>query len=651
VATGTNGNDVLRHDLMLETETIDALGGDDLIIVDVDDEKAHTVIVKGGDGFDTLRVTASFTSLTTAESSGSISARSTGANWNISFDSIERLILIGSSSNFLQTGSTRDEFYFSSILNDVTVSIDSGGGDDIIDTRYYAGADLRGGSGNDLIDMSLMGSTSENNALFSRVARGDEGNDTIIGSVHADRLDGGAGSDTLFGGGGNDTLAGGAGNDLIDGGAGIDTALFAGSRSEYTLINLGNGQVRVEGQGSVDRLSSVERLQFADGVLEVPTTIFEQSFAKVSDAFGAGAAAGSWTSFNDYPRVLADINGDGRADIVGFGNFGTLAALGQGNGTFGPTLQVSDNFGQTAGAGGWSSNDRFPRVLADVNGDGRADIVGFGDAGTYVSLANGSGGFGAMFLATASFGAAAAAGGWESQNLFQRTLADVNGDGRADIVGFGNVGTYVALANANGSFGEMNLVSFEFGRSDAGGSWQSNDRYPRVLADVNGDGRADIVGFGEAGTHVALANGSGGFNSSTFAGELFGRSDSAGAWTSFGLYPRAAADVNGDGRADLVGFGQAGVYYALNDGQGGFGLTTLAVAAFGAGGGAGGWTSHDRFPRMLADLNGDGLADIVGFGDAGVYATLASGFPAAPSAAAAFASNAGDQFYGLFGIV
>ncbi|MGY0794296.1 hypothetical protein ACW7BJ_33530, partial [Azospirillum argentinense] len=27
---------------------------------------------------------------------------------------------------------------------------------------------------------------------------------------------------------------------------------------------------------------------------------------------------------------------------------------------------------------GWTNNDMYPRKLADVNGDGRADIIGFG---------------------------------------------------------------------------------------------------------------------------------------------------------------------------------------------------------------------------------------------------------------------------------
>ena len=34
--------------------------------------------------------------------------------------------------------------------------------------------------------------------------------------------------------------------------------------------------------------------------------------------------------------------------------------------------------------------DKYPRFLADVNGDGRADIIGFGDAGVWEAPATGN---------------------------------------------------------------------------------------------------------------------------------------------------------------------------------------------------------------------------------------------------------------------
>ncbi len=51
---------------------------------------------------------------------------------------------------------------------------------------------------------------------------------------------------------------------------------------------------------------------------------------------------------------------------------------------------------------------------------------------------------------------------------------------------------------------------------------------------------------------------------------------------------------------------------------------TLATAAFGAGAGAGNWGSFDPYPRRPADVNGDGRDDLVGFGEAGTYVALAT---------------------------
>jgi subtilisin family serine protease len=106
-------------------------------------------------------------------------------------------------------------------------------------------------------------------------------------------------------------------------------------------------------------------------------------------AFGVGA--GGWTSNDTYPRVVADVNGDGKADIVGFGYNGVYVSLATGGGGFAPPQLVLPAFG--VGAGGWTSNDTYPRVVADVDGDGKADIVAFSYAGVYVALATGGGGF------------------------------------------------------------------------------------------------------------------------------------------------------------------------------------------------------------------------------------------------------------------
>jgi hypothetical protein len=97
-----------------------------------------------------------------------------------------------------------------------------------------------------------------------------------------------------------------------------------------------------------------------------------------------GYDAGGWR-VERHPRFVRDLTGDGRADIIGFGDAGVYTSRNNGNGTFQPISQqpVVANFGYDAG--GWRV-ERHPRFLANLKGGRRADIVGFGDAGVYVSL-------------------------------------------------------------------------------------------------------------------------------------------------------------------------------------------------------------------------------------------------------------------------
>ena len=150
-------------------------------------------------------------------------------------------------------------------------------------------------------------------------------------------------------------------------------------------------------------------------------------------------------------------------------------------------------------AGGWSSNDTYPRTLADVNGDTRADIIAFSAAGVYESLATAGGHFAMPTFELAAFGTNA--GGWSSDDLYPRTLADVNDDGMADIVGFGADGVFVSLATGGGHFASPTFQLSAFG-ANAGG-WNSDNTYPRQLADISGNGSADIIGFATNGVWTA----------------------------------------------------------------------------------------------------------------------------------------------------
>ena len=82
-----------------------------------------------------------------------------------------------------------------------------------------------------------------------------------------------------------------------------------------------------------------------------------------------------------HPRFLGDVNGDGKQDIVGFAAGGVYVSLSTGSNFTAPGLWVN-NYGYNTGK--WRV-EKHPRFLADVNGDGKQDIVGFADGGVYVS--------------------------------------------------------------------------------------------------------------------------------------------------------------------------------------------------------------------------------------------------------------------------
>ncbi|NOK70987.1 MAG: hypothetical protein GFH25_541266n36 [Chloroflexi bacterium AL-N10] len=210
---------------------------------------------------------------------------------------------------------------------------------------------------------------------------------------------------------------------------------------------------------------------------------------------------GGWSSFNKYPRQLADVNGDGRADIVGFTHNHVQVSLSKGDGTFAaPEIGIDNSY--TIQDGNWYSYDRYPRQLADVNGDGKADIVAFAHNDVWVSLSKGDGKFYAPKVAIIN-DYTIQDGNW-TFNKYPRQLADVNGDGMADIVGFAHNHVQISLAKGDGTFSASEIV-IDNTYTIQDGNWSSYDKNPRQLADTNGDGRADIVGFSNSPITVALA--------------------------------------------------------------------------------------------------------------------------------------------------
>jgi hypothetical protein len=270
-------------------------------------------------------------------------------------------------------------------------------------------------------------------------------------------------------------------------------------------------------------------------------------------AFGHGDQAGGWSA--DHPRFLADTTGNGRLDIVGCHDDGVWISLQDEEGTFAP---LSDEpalraFGHGEKAGGWSA-DRHPRFLADTTGNGRLDIVGCHDDGVWISLQDEDGVFAEPLYVVDDFGTDQ---GWASAEEHPRFLLSTTGDGATDIIGFGPHGVVVARGLADGTCETPKLVLNDFGTAQG---WTAT-KHLRFLADVTGDGTPDIVGFGDEGVWVAHNRGDGTFEQAQLVCRGFGYNDDAGAWR-VGHHPRFLADITGDGRVDIIGFGGPGVYVA-----------------------------------------------------------------------------------------
>ena len=302
-----------------------------------------------------------------------------------------------------------------------------------------------------------------------------------------------------------------------------------------------------------------------------------------------------------YSVAVADVNGDGIPDLLvadcgpgsicGGGINGVIGVLlGNGDGTFKPVV--------TYDAGGYQT---YSVVAADVNGDGKLDLI---VANSYFSntigvlLGNGDG----TFQPVVTYGSG---GGYP----WSVAVADMNGDGKPDIVVANSSSCYgctdsglvgVLLNNGNGTF--QPAVTY-----NSGGF---NDLSPVSLAvaDLNGDGIPDVAVTNACGrttdcsgigsVAILLGNGRGGFQSEITYG-------TAGQLPS----SVAIADLNGDGKPDLVitnsncgttgGCGRGAIAVLLGKGNGAF----QPLRLFDSGG-------DGTHSVAIADLNGDGIPDI-----------------------------------------
>ncbi|WP_296573090.1 FG-GAP-like repeat-containing protein [Phreatobacter sp.] len=398
-------------------------------------------------------------------------------------------------------------------INRILMNIWDGGGTDTYDFSNYttnARIDLRPGEWSAPSEAQIVltntdanpgvrapGSIS-NSLLFNgdlrsliENANGGSGNDTIHGNVANNGLNGGDGNDTILGDAGNDLITGGAGNDGIDGGTGADAALFSSARANYFVRSfVSNGQMFTQ-------------VSAASGTDGVDTLVNVEALGFAGNAFGLAGI---------QQNLVSNMDGSLFDDVL-FQNSATgqVAFQNMNAGTGSGFVNVLGSL-----PAGW-------RLVGsdDFTGDGRADtLVQDTNTGSIytVNIASGAPVWGVVNAGLTSAFQAIASG-------------DVTRDGTADVLVRDNATgfNYIADMDSGGTFGGWVLGP------NLGTGWRTVG-----LGDFNTDGASDVLVQNIAdGTtfYRDIANGQWGFVSGAVGSQ----------WVA-----REAADINGDGYADVV---------------------------------------------------------------------------------------------------
>ena len=290
------------------------------------------------------------------------------------------------------------------------------------------------------------------------------------------------------------------------------------------------------------------------------------------------------------PPRNTDVDGDGKADVCARG-WGGLRCFVAETSTFHEITALED----LSDPNGWTSSTLWSSLrMGDINGDKKADACVRSAEGIRCWTSNGSSWDGPI-----PGPALSDAQGWGKPQYFTTLrLADVNGDGLDDICARAAAGFMCWLSTGVG-----------FGDSFADSSWSDSDGFDQTsaygtirMADIDADGDDDACAKTATGVSCIRSNGT------TFGDTIHGPAwtDDNG-WNNLKYWSTIRlADVNGDGKADICARTANDLRCHFSTGTAFGNAVTVAPLSD-----ASGWDQPPYyFTLRVGDIDGNGADDL-----------------------------------------
>ncbi|WES63272.1 VCBS repeat-containing protein [Microbacter sp. GSS18] len=309
-----------------------------------------------------------------------------------------------------------------------------------------------------------------------------------------------------------------------------------------------------------------------------------------------------------------DLDGDGLADLAGRGPYGLEANSFDGD--LGQWLPIPAGPGPWpfSDADGWEAEQYYATIrIADVDGDGRAEALSRGPKGFEVWSLDTSRNAWAKEGAPAAFTGAF----WDEARYFTTIeTADLDGDGDAEVLGRGRDGVEAwDFYAATETWVPLTLLR---ALSDDNGFKPIPYSSTFQTADVDGDGRDEILCRSKTGVVVygLAADGSSWPQEPSLAQFI-----DADPWDLPSSYETIqTADLDGDGRAEVFGRDKHGIVAYGTDAPSGWEPLRALTGDFGDTD-PDHWASSAAYYATIraADIDGDGQAEILGRGVHGMH--------------------------------